>query len=337
MRDKQFIESHVAGHLLKNLPALDILVSVRDPIEQMISNYRHIHRDPANRWHRATKRMSARDFFDKFGHWFTNHQSRYILSAFVPLHAEIDEKGYYAAFAEHFFAAIARIRWLVPTGSIDEFLDLWSIETSRVIPNAAAVVNTATQDGMDVAALRELLVARPHLYPFDALLHELAKDRFRTYRRSIRERLIPWCYPDNSRRACADGAAGIWLTENWYDPEVSDTGSAWWAGPQNRSEVRFRRQPRQTFLGFEVRVVNGIGYDQIEVFAKQGFRPLHTRRVFVHADLTRYWISIESLAVEDDLVLTVPECWAPILSTASDDSVVPCSFLSANWQLTESL
>ena len=66
---------------------------------------------------------------------FMNHQTNCMLSAFVHMRALTDSVGYYPAFNQHLQSGVDRIRWLVPTELIDEFLDLWSAETKRRVPN----------------------------------------------------------------------------------------------------------------------------------------------------------------------------------------------------------
>ncbi len=41
--------------------------------------------------------------------------------------------------------SLDRIRWLVPTESIDEFVDLWVMETKRNVPNRDAMINVAAE------------------------------------------------------------------------------------------------------------------------------------------------------------------------------------------------
>ena len=72
---KDFIEAHVGGEMLRNRNNLDILVTVREPISQLISNYRHIRREPTSLWYRPATELSAELFFDNFGDFFANHQN----------------------------------------------------------------------------------------------------------------------------------------------------------------------------------------------------------------------------------------------------------------------
>ena len=238
LAEKEFIESHVAGPMLMDRNELPVLCTVREPISQMVSNWRHIRRDPGNRWHRPATSLTAVQFFDNFGDYFTNHQSNYVLSAFVYLRRLTDSIGYYRAYNETFQKSLDRIRWLIPTELIDEFLDLWSIETNRNVPSRSVSLNVALESSAEVAEARSALSARPHLHLYDSLLYHIAKERHAEYRRAIIESIAPWSYPDNSRRAYRVGPGGVWLAENWYDPEISGDKRAWWSGPQRRSEVR---------------------------------------------------------------------------------------------------
>lgn len=152
-----------------------------------------------------------------------------------------DRIGYYRALNQNFQKSLDRIRWLVPTKSIDDFVDLWAIESKRDVPNRRSNVNVAPESGAEVAEARAALLARPELYAYDQLLYRIAKDRFAEYKREVAEIVSPWAYPDNSRRAYRADPGGVWLAQNWYDPEVSGSSKAWWSGPDRVSEVRVWR------------------------------------------------------------------------------------------------
>src|SRR5271166_4796748 len=67
VQTKQFVESHFADPMLRDFKDLDLIVTVRDPVEQILSYWRHIHRDSTNSLHRAANKMNYREFFDRFG------------------------------------------------------------------------------------------------------------------------------------------------------------------------------------------------------------------------------------------------------------------------------
>jgi hypothetical protein len=332
---KKFIESHITGQLLEDFHDLDLLTTVREPLSQIISHYRHIRREPENRLHRAARTLAPEAFFDAFDNFFVNHQTRYLLSAFHAMHEEIIQKGYNYALHTRLYASIDRLRWLVPTEAIDEFITLWSLETRRPVPSNRNKVNLAPEDDCDVAFLRDLLLARPHLYAFDALLWQIARDHFAAYRAKLHESLAPWSWPDNSRRAYARGDAGIWLDENWYDPEVSDANLSWWAGPGACSSIRYRRTDEDRILSFDVTVVNGIEREDIRVYRKRDFGNVAVDRLTLAPDQLSYRIGLEGLEKEGHLLLVVPDVMAPIMISTSDPSVERRSFLATNWALSQ--
>ena len=344
LAEKHFIESHVAGMLLSKRENLPILCTVREPVSQMLSNWRHILREKSNQWHRAAVALRPGEFFDIFGDYFTDHQTTYILSSFVPLHLFIERKGYHRAVYENFLGCVDRIRWLVPTESIDEFVGLWSLETKRNVPNRAAIINVAPAENSDpaeagaaearIAEARAAILARPRLYAFDQLLHRMAVDRFTAYRREVFELVSPWSYPDDSRQAYRAELGGVWLTENWYDPEIAQNKKAWWSGPQRISEVRIRRARSEKILKFYVSVVNGIDYRDIVPKSKETGEKLKTVRT---PDEKRggmeYSVSLEGLKVEDTVQLIAPWCHAAIMTRADDPSIIRRSFLASDWRL----
>ncbi len=338
LSENQFIESHVSGAMLQDRVGLDVLCTVRDPVEQMISNWRHIRREQTNRWHRAAYTLSAKQFFDNFGDYFINHQTNYIISAFVRLRGIIDKIGYYRAINDNFQNCLDRIRWLVPTELIDEFVGLWAIELKRDVPTRAANINVAPEGGAEVAEARAAILARPDLYAYDQLLYRIARDRFAVYRREIAELISPWAYPDNSRRAYRVDRGGVWLAENWYDPEISGEHMAWWSGPQRVSEVRVWRANGERYLKFRVKGVNGIDYQEIVPKAKRTGEALPIKRIPASTgDGMEYFIGLDTLVEKDSVLLVAPECYASILTTTSDPSLVRRSFIASDWSLTDDL
>jgi len=260
-----------------------------------------------------------------------------MLSAFFPIRALTDSIGYYRAFNQHLQSGVDRIRWLVPTESIDEFLDLWSAETKRRVPNRTAMVNVAPPEIADDRTRGIIAVrARPHICAFDQLLYQMAKIRFAEYRREVAELVAPWSYPHDSRRACRMECGGIWLTDNWYDPEITNGKRAWWCGPRRVSEVRIWRANGERFLKFFVKDVNGITYRDIIAKAKETDERLPIVQEEVQGgNGMQYTIDLDSLRERDTINLLTPECYPAIVTTKHDMSLVRQSFIATDWTLEQ--
>ena len=196
---------------------------------------------------------------------------------------------------------------------MDEFIGLWALEMKRDVPNKSQRVNLAPKDDVDVAAVRSVILARPQLFAFDMLLHEISKERFVDYRKQMSERSLSWSYPDNSRRAFSLQQNGIWLTENWYDPEVRENDLAWWSGPTAVSEVRFRRNQEHAFLLFDIEVVNGITYDDIIVRRKDKGLDMDVIRFERSENISTYCVPLHECGDEGGVLLIVPNCFATIM------------------------
>lgn len=337
LREKEFIESHVAGAMLSEPIGRPILCTIREPVGQIVSNWLHVRRDANNRWHRAAVSLSAGDFFDKLGVDFLNHQTNYLLSAFFHMRDLTDSIGYYRAFNEHLQVSVDRIRWLVPAELIDDFLDLWSAEMKRSVPNRWARVNVAPpEDVVDRESATIAVYARPHLYAYDQLLYQMTKTRFAEYRAQVAELIAPWSYPHDSRRACRMERGGIWLSDNWYDPEIAAGKRAWWSGPKRVSEVRFWRANGERFLKFVVRGVNGITYRDIKALAKDTGALLPIARTEIQGAVgMHYAIDLESLRERDTINLVTPECYPSILTTRDDTGLDRQSFIANDWTLAD--
>ncbi len=129
--------------MLSEFNDLDIMVTVRDPVEQILSYWRNILREPKEQLHRAANKLHHRGFFGNFGDYFTDLQSRYFIGAFLGIGMEIQRFGHYTSVAKRLVEFVERVRWLVPTESLDEFISLWSLETKRWVPNATQRVNVS--------------------------------------------------------------------------------------------------------------------------------------------------------------------------------------------------
>lgn len=341
LKKNDFVESHVRGEILANAGVANILTLTRNPVDQFISNFRHIRREPGNRWSRAAKQLGPARFFDEFGDFFQDHQTRYLLSAFFDFKVEASRRGQLETALSRMMETLDRIRWLAPMESLDEFCDLWQLETGMLIPCTRETVNIAPPDDLNVAALRAAVIARPHLYACDALLHQITLRRFDAYRQKIRamarDKLAPWNSPDNLMRAFSEGENGIWLLDGWYFPERSGDRQLWWSGPSSASTIRFRRSDRHNFLCFDVTVVNGISQDGITAFDRTANKRIDCRILQGGADRVTYCVPLQGLGVVDDLTFVVSECLPAIMTTEHDDNLVRRSFLASNWSLKQSI
>ena len=68
---KKFVESHVAGPVLKDVKDVDVLATIRNPVDQMVSNWRHMRRDPSLMWHRAARQLTPAAFSTGSAIFFT--------------------------------------------------------------------------------------------------------------------------------------------------------------------------------------------------------------------------------------------------------------------------
>lgn len=338
IKTKQFVETHIAGPLLGESSDCEIMITVRDPVEHILSYWRDILRRDTHPLHRAANKLSYRMFFDQFGDYFMDYQAKYFVQAFVVTTKDIQRLGHYAAVGQRILEFIDRVRWCVPTENIDEFIPLWSIESRRWVPNAAHRLNVSEnvsdRQGETLTEAREYLRKRTDLYALDLLFYQMARERFTAYRSKIAGSLGVERYTDNSRRAFISGDSAIWLPENWYDPVPVDGGYAWWAGPQRKSVVHVRRTNGEKYLTFEVIVINGIAYKSIVFFDSKTWKKLPMRFV-QQGSHCNICVSLDGLDRECDLTVLVPDCKAAIICTTDSDSLDRQSFAAANWSFRD--
>ena len=333
IKKKQFAESHVFGPILQEARECEFVVAVRSPIDHLISLIRHMRREVDHFGHRPANVLAPAVFIDTLEDHLTDYQASRILSAFFDLNYEINRLGRTRAFIENLYRIIDKVRWLVPTESIDEFTDLWSMEMGRPTFAPKGDINIAPPDNFDQRAYRELLLARPQLYSVDALVHRIAVERFEDYRRRVIDSKLPWPQTSGSRLAFSSGGSSVWLSTNWYDPEKANGNIIWWFGPKTGGEIRLRRSDVDKFLCFDVVTVNGISHDDIQCIRKDGFAEIKAIRLKRSDDLTSYCIPLDGLSGDDSLILIVPRCIAPIARSLKENGILPQAFAATRFKL----
>ena len=338
--ERKFVSSRVDGPLFSKINDLDLIITVRDPAEQILSYWRDLLRDPKHEMHSAAAKLRHRVFFSRFGDYYTNFQSTYFVGAFIDTSTEVQRFGHYATLTKRLLECLDRVHWVVPTEKVDEFIGLWSLETKRWVPNGLqrTIVSESFPDsrGETLAEVREYLQKRTDLYALDLLFYNMAQERFAAYRSNILRSQGIERYAGNSRQAFVSGESAIWLSDNWYDPVPIEGGHAWWAGPTVKSVVHVRRASDEKYLTFDIIVISGIAYESIVVLDKTMVRKLSTRRVRSDSHC-KFCVTLEGLAREDDVVVLVPNCKAAIITTIDSDGLDRQSFAATNWSLGNDL
>jgi Sulfotransferase family len=336
---RDFVESHVAGPLLAEICDLQLLTVIRNPIDRLISMYRHILREPRNQLHRAACKMRPLAFFRNYGDLFRNAQTRYIVNAlFSCPDSVLVEEDYQRWLFRQFHAALDRITFLVPLERIDEFITLWSAETGRLVPQADRYLNGAPPDEVNLDEIRHVIQRLPELYSLDTELWQAARLWFSSYRAKVLARFMRTTEPLNSSLAFfveAEGD-GIWLTRGWYPPFLNARGSKeWWAGPRRTAEIDLRRNYHASQLIFEITVVVGIEPSEIMFFAKSSGERLAADMWDADEGTTFVRIDISGLEQLDTIVTLVPEVYSPIQVDDRDDDTMRRSFATTGWYIGE--
>lgn len=337
LKRHDFVEAHVTGELLAGRRIADLLVTVRDPVAQIISNYRHIRREPHRRLSRAARELDPGTFFDHFGDFFADFQTRYLLSAFIPLGLEEQRRGIWHTASRHLPAILDKVRWLVPTARIDAFVPLWEAESGRRVAEPAYATNHAPPDDVDLPALEAAIRSRIGLFALDNVLYQYAQSRFAAWSAAVAEQRAPWDYPANASQVFRRGTSGVWLREGWYPAEPTAIGPGHWAGPSRRSDLAIRRTKALNRLSFDVLVINGITFADIAAHDAATFAPLPVRREEVARDRWRYHVDLSALPEDCGVALMVPDCLAAInvFPAGEHAGLERRSFLAAGWSLAE--
>ncbi|GGG47295.1 hypothetical protein GCM10010964_38330 [Caldovatus sediminis] len=271
-----FVEAHVRGGALRNAgDEVRVICTVREPIGQVISHYRHIRREPRMSLHRAANQLSPAAFFEHYGDILLNFQARCLAVAFFGTGLGPRVASETRWVLDKMGEALDRITWLVPTESIDEFCMLWSVEQGIHLPFEASR-NRAASGDVDLQRLRDVVAGSMERLGLDFTLWSLAREAYAQWRRDVLDA------PHLGLRRLANamcpykaGESEIRLTRGWYPRvERGDGVSEWWAGPMPASEILVTNAAGERYLEFEVAVVLGIAADQFRFFAGPERRPL---------------------------------------------------------------
>lgn len=330
-----FVEAHVTGQLLEHRRIADLLVTVREPVAQIISNFRHIRREPDRRLSRAARELDPGTFLYHFRDFFADCQTRYLLSAFLRLGLEEERRGFLPTVARHLPAVLDRVRWLVPTDRIDDFVPLWEVETGHRVAERGYATNRAPADEVDCAALEAAIRARPGLFALDSVLYQHACQHCAAWTGAVREQAAPWDYPANAARVFHAGRGGVWLRRGWYPSEPTAHGPGNCAGLTRRSDLAVRRGAGQDVLAFDVTVINGITFTDILAFETARFTELPLRREELAPGHWRYRVDLAALPRACEVALMVPDCYAAInvFPEGQSASLERRSFLATGWGL----
>lgn len=301
----EFFEAHpAAGVLASSPPGLRVMAAVRDPVEQIISRYRHILREPRLHLHPPAMALSPTAFLERFAHFMFDFQARTLVAASrAPLPSDrIGGEVWW--LLRHLEPAVAGLCWLLPSEAIDEFCTLWALAERRPVGPPELRVNAGPADHVDAAALRGWLRARAERFAVDAVLWEQARLRHAEWRGAVLAATIATGDPPPGTLAWTDDDAAIWLTRDWHRPARRADGIfEWWSGPGFFPRVRLRRGGRAR-LHFEGAAFLGVRWDKLRLFRAADLRELPLQRSFEEGThIARYTASIGELGPEEELVL----------------------------------
>jgi hypothetical protein len=330
LKSCDFIERHVSGPILQDFNYISVLTVIRDPVKQIVSSYLHIKREPRNPLSRAANKLSPADFFHRFGDFFYNRQASYLVGAFF---SDEERNDKFTFLVNRIHAAGQRVKWMIPTEHINDFIPLWCAENDKHICCDALDINVANRSD-NIDTLTKIIQDSPELYAIDLMLWRMAHKRFAEYKSAIWRELHPFSFPNNSSKAYFNDEAGVWLRSGWYPPEMTPDGDrVWWAGPTARAQVSYKRKPEQNELSFSIEVVCGIAPSQITIYNESMSKELPTRLEGIDGERVRLIADLSSIDIQGTLNICVPEVWAPIMVTENDDNIDRKSFAARNWRL----
>jgi hypothetical protein len=325
-----FVERHVNGPVLERFEGIDIVVTVREPVSQIVSNYLHILREPASSLHRPATLLSPPTFFRQFGDLLRNHQTRYFIGAYRDLHPDIERLVNWTSVM---LDCLGRPRWIVPSEAIDEFCTIWQLETGRAMAVPSEYRNVAEGEFANRKTLEKMVSETPDLYAIDLLLWQAAKAHYCEYRRQAFDRSISSIpYANNWNHVWSELGCGIWLGIGWHQPQSTSIGIEYWAGPERLSEIHFKRGTSLRYMAFSVVVFCGVSESDIIFLANDG-RELSLIWSRKSDNEVEYVVDLDGMEQQGAVIMRVPEVWSPVMVDETSDDVSRRSVATTRWRL----
>jgi hypothetical protein len=302
-----FFEGHpLPGSLSERPPSLRMLTAVRDPVEQVISHYRHIRRSGVKQLCDAASALPAVAFFERFGDFLLNYQARKLVTAMrAPGVADL-VRGMDAWLLRHLEQSLAALTWVLPSERLDEFCVLWALEQGRSPQGDPGwrVNGAPPEDGVDVPALRRWLHANLDRLAVDHVLWCAVRRRYEEWKHALLVCDAAGSPAPGTLAWSAHGAA-IWLLRDWHPPARRDDGVLeWWTGPGAHALLRIRRAGHG-LLRFEALTMLGVRWEGIEVRRCHDLMELPTERRFCGmTGIAQLQVDITGLAEEENVILS---------------------------------
>lgn len=335
------VSAHPGTGVLEHETRFAFAALVRDPVEQIVSNYLHVLRDAANDYHQQFVNLPVARAVELSRGVFANFQARSLVTSFFSFSAA-DMLGDDERFlAKHLLEAADRLEWLAPTEALDELCLLMAVQTGHDFARERCVVNTAANRGDPRGAeLRELLLTRPELYALDTLLHQEARRRLAALRTAVLGAMRP-AGAAGARPGTIHAAKGesIQALEGWWQPfaEVPGWGLELRAGPDLASRLRLRRRRQTRWLCFDLAFVAWVKPEELLFIDAQraAFLPFKVLRrgktITIAVDLTE-------TAAESEIVMRTPRIY-PLarLDGRWKGSDILVSLSTGRWRLAATL
>lgn len=314
IEENKFIERHIFIPVFAenfDFP-IDILTAVRDPVQHIASNYFHILREPRSPLHKAVTSLKPREFFNDFGDHLSNRQVKFFNQAFFA--KKIDNS--FSKELDDLEKSIKKLKYLVPTEKINEFIHLWAID-NHVVPNINQKDLNKSPDNAGLKSQVEDIIQNiPKMYALDTIFKEITDKFYESYTFDLLNR---FSNPEmnNWGTAFLNGSNLVQLGLGWYPPEKLSNGLlAWWTGPDAASIISLKRTPPSNYLTFKVIVFCGAKENEV-VVTNHYDEALPTFKKRHASGHVTYAVKLEDIALQQKLKLKIPISSAPALVNSS--------------------
>jgi hypothetical protein len=334
---KSFISAHVLGPILHENLGWKTICLFRDPVERLVSSYKHARREPKHILFDFLNSMSFAKALELMPEEYNNRQARYLVESFCRCTPQDSLKGIERWLCANLHASLERIDWVAPLEDMDHFSDLLAMELGLHCVDSEQQVNQDPAQNLERDGEMKDHVRRrcPQLIALDEIVHQEAVRRFSQYRQKVTATFRAQSNTLGSDHVLVDGERHIRLRSGWYPARfVAGWGLEYRAGPANCSSFEYSRRAADEFIVFDVAFVSGITWDDIRAFDADTHEELELTKEGDNGAKT-FLIRLSNAKRSGAIVIWVPEVWANCIFSKdySDLSRVPYS--TGNWRFKE--
>lgn len=332
---KLVISAHVSGPALAEVDDLDVVSVLRQPIDQIVSNYLHVRREVNHPLHALSHSVPYAELFDLVPEWFFNHQSAYVVGAINKISGLDLLTPRVRWIASRLFDSLDRLTWLGVTDKLDDFARMVSMESGVPLGPNVRINVAPDRDETLVADLRGWLAGAADRFSLDLMAYEEACLRQARLRKSIAEEAMAAVprgrlVEDARHLVVSENAFEARLISGWFGPRPN---TAWRreypAGPDLISTIHFSGAAQGASLAFDIAYVAGMHIREIQFLDEDTGKSL---AVDIGTEESFHSVSIPLWAPEGRIAVVCPRAFPRAVFTKNMNDIEKITFSAGRWR-----